>query len=420
MNRLWLLGGLLFVLTMTALSLHVPGALGIGSITLKSWFVAITGISTAIYLVAVMVVTHRSGSRLGIWVVLLVAAAMRLPLIMSPPFLSTDVYRYVWDGRVQAAGVNPYRYFPGDPALASLRDNLVYPKINRAEYAPTIYPPMAQVIFATVGFAWSSTTGVKATMVGFEILTVFCLLRLLAAAKLPAERVLIYAWNPLPVWAFAGNGHIDAAVIGLISAALLLRVRQRDSWAGVALGLAVVTKFLPAVLAPVLWRPRAGWRTVAACAGTVLALYALYSSAGPRIFGFFQGYGSEEGYDTGAGFWLLAGIARFMPLPQFAAVAYKAAVFAILAAAAVWFAFVRRPDTPVAICGAAGVMMALLTLASARITRGISHGSRRPACWRLRRLCFGCPRLLYCFTSTRSGIALSGHRSFLFRLSAWL
>ena len=51
-------------------------------------------------------------------------------------------------------------------------------------------------------------------MVGFEVLAVFCLLRLLAAAKLPAERVLIYAWNPLPVWAFAGNGHVDAVAIG--------------------------------------------------------------------------------------------------------------------------------------------------------------------------------------------------------------
>ena len=57
------------------------------------------------------------------WVVLLVAAALRLPLIVSPPFLSTDIYRYVWDGRVQAAGVNPYRYLPADPALASLRDD---------------------------------------------------------------------------------------------------------------------------------------------------------------------------------------------------------------------------------------------------------------------------------------------------------
>ena len=233
MIRLWLLGGVLFALTMGGLSLHVPGELGIGSISLKTWFVVIAGVSAMVYLLAVLLVTHRTGSRRGVWVVLLVAAALRLPLIVSPPFLSTDIYRYVWDGRVQAAGVNPFRYLPADPALTSLRDDRVYPRIARGEYARTIYPPAAQVVFAAVGFSWSSVTGVKATMVGFEILAVLCLLRLLAAAKLPAEHVLIYAWNPLPIWAFAGNGHVDAVLICFVSAALLLRVLRRDGWAGV-------------------------------------------------------------------------------------------------------------------------------------------------------------------------------------------
>ena len=77
----------------------------------------------------------------------LVARAMLLPV--GP--VSTDIYRYVWDGRVQAAGINPYRYIPADPALAHLRDAEIYPKINRADYARTIYPPAAQIVFAAVG-----------------------------------------------------------------------------------------------------------------------------------------------------------------------------------------------------------------------------------------------------------------------------
>jgi alpha-1,6-mannosyltransferase len=363
MTRLWLLGGVLFALTMGCLSLHVPGALGIGSIRLKTWFVVIAGVSAAVYLLAVWIVTHRPAGGRALWIVLLVAAALRLPLIVSPPFLSTDIYRYVWDGRVQAAGINPYRYLPVDPALESLRDDFVYPRINRAEYAPTIYPPAAQIVFAAVGFVWSSVTGVKAAMVGFEVLAVFCLLRLLAAAKLPAERVLIYAWNPLPVWDFAGNGHIDAMAIGLLAVALLARVRHRAGWAGVALGLAIATKFLPVVVAPVLWRRRAGWWTALAAILTVAVLYALYSSAGTQLLGFLGGYGSEEGYDSGEGFWLLAGIARVMPLPAWTVVTYKIAWVVILAGFAAWFAFVRPPDDPVAICGAAGTMMALLIFA---------------------------------------------------------
>jgi alpha-1,6-mannosyltransferase len=363
MTRLWGLGLVLVALTMAGLSLHVPGALGIGSVRLKTWFVVIAGISAVVYLLAVLVVVKGGGGRRAVWVVLAVAAALRLPLVVSDPFLSTDVYRYVWDGRVQASGVNPYQYLPADPALASLRDDWVYPRINRAEYARTIYPPVAQMVFAAVGFVWSSVTAVKAVMVGFEVLAVFCLLRLLAAAGLPLQRVLIYAWNPLPVWAFAGNGHIDAVAIGFLASALLLRVLRRDGWAGVALGLAVTTKFLPAVVAPALWRRGAGWRMALAAVGTFLVVYALYSGAGRHLFGFLAGYGAEEGYDSGEGFWLLAGLSRVVALPDWAAVVYKLGAVALLGCFAAWFAFVQRPRDPVSVCAAAGTMMALLIFA---------------------------------------------------------
>jgi alpha-1,6-mannosyltransferase len=363
MIRLGLLGGLLLALTLGALSLHEPGARTIPVLETKNAFVAVLGISAAVYLVAVASVQRRTAGRRAIWLVLLIAAALRLPVLASTPFLSTDIYRYVWDGRVQVAGINPYRYIPDEPELAPLRDTAIFPHINRAEWAPTIYPPAAQAIFAAVGFVWSSVTGVKAAMVGFEILAVGCLLRLLAVAGLPGERVLIYAWNPLPVWAFAGNGHVDAAAAALVAAALLLRVRRRDGWAGVALGLAIATKFLPVVVAPVLWRARAGWRTAAACIGTVVALYAAYCSVGWLVFGDLGSYGLEEGYNSGAGFWLLAGIARLAALPDVAVTVYKALAVVALASLGAWYAFVRRPNDPVSICAAAGVMMAVATCA---------------------------------------------------------
>ena len=67
-------------------------------------------------------------------------------MLAQPPILSTDIYRYVWDGRMQAADINPYRHMPADPALATLRDTVIYPQINRADYARTIYPPVAQMV----------------------------------------------------------------------------------------------------------------------------------------------------------------------------------------------------------------------------------------------------------------------------------
>jgi hypothetical protein len=50
----------------------------------------------------------------------------RLILVpLDPPRLSTDIYRYIWDGHVQGAGVNPYLYLPVDPRLAGLRDDSI-------------------------------------------------------------------------------------------------------------------------------------------------------------------------------------------------------------------------------------------------------------------------------------------------------
>ena len=186
----------------------------------------------------------------------------------------------------------------------------------------------------------------------------FCLLRLLAAARLPAERVLIYAWNPLPVWAFAGNGHVDAAAIGLLAAALLLRVRHRDGWAGAALGLAILVE-VPAcsggagAVAPT-GRLAHGWPPRSA---TIVAAVRCSTAASACAFSAFcDGYGSEEGYDTGEGFWLLAGL-----VPVDAAAGRRRCCFtrprslSVLVGFAAWFAFVRRPDDPVAICAAAGI-----------------------------------------------------------------
>jgi len=72
-------------------------------------------------------------------IILLVAALLRAMTVVSPPICRPTVYRYVWDGRVQGAGINPYRYVPADDALASLRDDAIYPNINRSGYAHTIY-----------------------------------------------------------------------------------------------------------------------------------------------------------------------------------------------------------------------------------------------------------------------------------------
>src|ERR1700757_5463687 len=93
------------------------------------WFVAIALAQGAVYLFAVRVVLLDGAAPHSLAVVLVFAALLRLTVLFASPYLSDDIYRYVWDGRVQAAGINPYRFVPADPALQGLRDGTVYQHI---------------------------------------------------------------------------------------------------------------------------------------------------------------------------------------------------------------------------------------------------------------------------------------------------
>ena len=230
--------------------------------------------------------------------------------------------------------------------------------INRRDYAPTIYPPMAQMIYRAVASVGQSVLAFKIAMVGFECLAAACLIGLLSAAGLPSARLLIYAWNPLAVWAFAGNGHVDAAAAGLVAAALLCAARRRESIAGGMLAAATLVKFIPLAIAPALWRPWS-WRAPLAGLAVCLGLYACYLDVGWRVFGFLSSYGSEEGLSQGGGIWLLAGLGELVALPAWAPKLYLVASACCLIALAVAMIARNRlslsvPENTIRCCRQAG------------------------------------------------------------------
>jgi hypothetical protein len=358
------LGLVLLALTGAGMAIAEPHPDAADYVFRGNLLVGLMMVAVGFYFAAVALVLKWRLPGKALWLILGVAIALRAILLPAQPFLSTDAYRYVWDGWVQAAGINPYRYIPADPALASLRDDAIYPLINRPDYARTIYPPMAQLVFAAVGRVWGSMTGLKLTMMGFEALAVGCLLRLLPMAGLPRERVLIYAWNPLAFWSFASDGHVDAIAVGLLGLALLLRARRRDGWAGAVLGAATLVKFFPAVVAPAFLRGGTLWRPAFAGAAVIVALYAIYSSAGAYVLGFLPAYGTEEGLADGSGFWLLSGLSRMMVLPAGATAAYLACAAVGLVALAVFIARGRAPGNDVALlCRDAGLLIAATMVA---------------------------------------------------------
>jgi len=361
-RRLAMLGLLLLALTLSGLALHVPGDISVGSPARRFVFVALLG-AAAIVLFAAVATVWRGVPGRAVWLVLAVGLSARIGPLLAPPFLSNDINRYVWDGRVQAAGINPYLYAPADPALAALRDADIYPRINRAATAPTIYAPTAQLLFGAIGWLVPGMTSLKAAMIGFEALALAAAAAVLRRRRQPTARIVVWAWNPLAIWAFAGNGHVDAVAVGFLAVALLLLGgRGRAGWAGIAFGAAMLVKFLPLAVAPALW-PRGGWRLVAATLATIVALYACYAGAGRHVFGFLAGYPADEGLVDGSGVWVLAGLSYVAPLPPVVGIIYAGLAAIALAALAAWVAFVRRPRGDLEIWRDAGLLMAATTVA---------------------------------------------------------
>ena len=233
--------------------------------------------------------TWRAGHRVAL-VVIVLGVVFRLSMLPTPVVFSSDLYRYFWDGRVQIAGINPYRFPPGAEALANLRDFEVHPHINRP-WARTVYPPGAQVLFAGLAIiAPDRVWALRALLTGCELATMLALLTVLRRLGLPEGRIAVYAWAPLPIFEFAQAGHIDAVVIPLVLGALLAAGTGRSRLAGGLLGGAALVKLYPAALLPVLWK-RGDGRLPSAFFATVALGYLPFAwGVGWKVVGFLPAY----------------------------------------------------------------------------------------------------------------------------------
>ncbi|MBZ5655410.1 MAG: glycosyltransferase 87 family protein [Acidobacteriia bacterium] len=208
---------------------------------------------------------------------LVLAAVWHVEFLRLPSGADDDIHRYVWDGRLQRLGYNPYLVVPSDPAAKGLHTpetrNLNNPDL------PSPYPPGAQLFFRAVATIQESTFALKVAFVVCEFAIVFVLLDILRGSGQAAHLVLAYAWNPLLAIEVAGSGHIDivGALLLLVSAAAL--VRRWRATAAVALGLAIAVKFLPIVLLPLYWK-RVRIRDAALATAVVGLLYVPFLNHG--------------------------------------------------------------------------------------------------------------------------------------------
>jgi alpha-1,6-mannosyltransferase len=210
-------------------------------------------------------------------------------LWVTPGFLSDDFYRYIWDGRVQQAGINPYDYPPEASELGFLRDDTIFPMINR-KWALTLYPPGAQLFFRLM--AWlrpANLVAMKAAILLADALSIAILLLLLRRLGIHCAKVLLYAWHPLVIVELGISGHLDGLMIPFVLLAFLWMIQSRPWRVGASLAMATLIKLYPAILLPVLYR-KGGWQMPLAFFGLMGVGYLLYLDAGPQVIGYLPYY----------------------------------------------------------------------------------------------------------------------------------
>ena len=223
-------------------------------------FQALEAVAFAFYALAVIRL-HRYGALpAAALFVLAVAFATRAALLPVEPTLSDDLYRYAWEGRVILHGGNPYRSAPSSPELAALRDPVIWPRVNHPDLA-TIYPPLAEAGFALMQRVSPSVAAIKTWVVLADLALVGVLMRLCAAAGRGAASALVYAWNPLALIEYAGNGHLEPVAMAPLALALLW-LKRRPVLSALALAAGVLVKLGPLVALPIValrWPVRARW-----------------------------------------------------------------------------------------------------------------------------------------------------------------
>ncbi len=246
-------------------------------------FFLVATLAAAAYLLVLHHVWKRREAAPGLLgLAFALAVAIRVPLAVIPVDSSNDMVRYLWDGRVQRLGYNPYLVIPSDPAMARTHTDETRGMPSRNHRTP--YPPAAQLFFRLVSTLHESTFAMKFALLACDVLTIVVLWRWLVVTHRNEWLALAYAWNPLVVLEVSHGGHIDALGALWITAAAFWLARRRTMLATIAFVLAIATKLLPIVLAPLLWR-RVRIRDAIAGLAVLAALYLPFTFGTELPFG---------------------------------------------------------------------------------------------------------------------------------------
>ena len=243
---------LIIILSLTFLFFFLPGIIPIR-------IYAIINIFTSVFYLLICWFIFKSELTLkDILIFTALAVIIRLIFIGFFPVGSDDVYRYMWDGKIQANGINPYLFAPDDPKLSFLHTDILPSKVNFS-HMKTIYFPLSQwLFFAGYLLSGESVWGYKLLLFITELVTIFSLYKLLKYSNINTKYLLLYVFCPLPIIQFAVDAHLDALGFPFLLLSILFYLKERKVTAAILLGLSLSIKPVGLVFIPILFLKEKG------------------------------------------------------------------------------------------------------------------------------------------------------------------
>ena len=298
----------------------------------------------ALYLVACLLLWNVNlGDNRGLLIAIFTAAILfRVPFWFSEPSLSTDVWRYIWDGRLVSQGANPFAARV-DALIVDREAEALRSRVQH-QWMASPYPPAAQAAFGAIYALFPmSSTAMQVAFSLFDLGSGLLLVRVLQRLRLPSGRALLYLWSPLVVIEFAHSAHVDSLMILFVLVALLSSLNDRQVLSAVSLGLATVTKYVPVLFLPLFIR-RWRWKGLSIYLGLTLIAYLPFLNAGlgvkpgtpgTGVWGAALIYARLWNTNAGIYFWLVNGLSN-LGLAE-AEIIIKAITILTLASIGVWW-----------------------------------------------------------------------------------
>jgi len=214
----------------------------------------IAGITLSIlYILFYYLVQKNNFGKTIIWLSITISILIKFYMTSIPTIGSDDVYRYIFDGKLQANGINPYLYAPDDKEIDHLISKEFDEKLQFKDLK-TIYPPFSQWLFyLSYLLAGESLFGIKLLLLLFDITALLFILLIIKHFNINEKYILIYAFHPLIIFQFFIDAHLDLFGITLLSVFIYFYLKEQKVISFIFLGFCILVKFFPVIIIPIVF-----------------------------------------------------------------------------------------------------------------------------------------------------------------------